>query len=85
MTGPVRTLDHERLADVFDRSARRSAVCAIPLALVALVDLATGALTGDSRLDVALLAAAAIALAAAFSLRRHSRRFRGGQPWNRGG
>lgn len=48
----------------------------IPLALIAAVDLATGALTGDRRIDVALLAAAAMSVYSLVSQRRLARRLR---------
>jgi len=48
----------------------------VPLALIAVVDLATGALTGDRRVDIGLLAAAALAGTSVISQRRLARRLR---------
>jgi hypothetical protein len=78
VTDPVRTLEQEKLADRFDRYARHAVLGAIPIALIAVFDLATGSLTGDSRIDIALLGAAAMSFWSAFSLSRLGRRFRRG-------
>jgi drug/metabolite transporter (DMT)-like permease len=61
---------------MFERYGRRAWLGAVPLALIAVVDLATGDLTGDRRVDVALLAATAMVGYSTLSLRRLARRFR---------
>ncbi len=68
----------EKLADQFDKYARYTVLAVIPIALIAVVDLATGSMTGDRRIDIASLAAATMGLWSAFSLRRLAQQFRGG-------
>jgi hypothetical protein len=70
------TVDREQLAARFERYARLSAVGVLPIAVIAVVDLVTGSLTANRRIDVALLAAAAMGLLSAMSTRRLARRFR---------
>jgi hypothetical protein len=65
-----------KLADRFDRYSRHVLLVIVPIAVIAALDLATGWLTGDRLIDVALLGAVALALWGAYSLRRLARRFR---------
>jgi hypothetical protein len=67
-----------KAADRFERSSRHLLLALIPIALLAAVDLATGWLTGDRRIAIALLVATAMAVWGAYSLRWLARRFRTG-------
>jgi hypothetical protein len=71
--------ERTKVADRLDRSARHLLLAIIPTALIPAVDLPTGWLTGDRRIDIALLAAVAMALWRAYSLRRLARRLRSGE------
>jgi len=73
------TAERDKLAHRFDRYARHSAVALLPIAVIALVDLATSSLLDDWRLDIGLLAAAALGLSGTVSLRRLARRLRSGE------
>src|SRR5438309_400236 len=73
------TVEREKLAHRFDRYARRSVVALLPIGVIALVDLATGSLLDGRRLDIGLLAAAALGLSGTVSLRRIARRIRSGE------
>jgi hypothetical protein len=67
-----------KLADRFDRSAHWLLLAVIPLALIALVDLPTGWLLDDRRMDSALLVFTAASLWCAHSWRRFAGRVRAG-------
>ncbi len=79
MSEPGRTTDRDELARRFEKYARHSALGVIPIAVLAAVDLWTGWLTGEWRVDVALLAASGMAPWSAFSFRMLARRFRAGE------
>jgi hypothetical protein len=70
--------NRDKLAEKFNRYSRHAVLGVIPIALIAIVDLFTGSLTADRRIDYALLAAAAMGLWSAYSQRRLARRFRSG-------
>ena len=79
MTGdPERRPDRELAADKLEKYGRRAILALVPLAVVAVVDFATGSLGGDRRGDVALLIVVALGLWAAYNTRRLARRFRSG-------
>jgi hypothetical protein len=64
------------MADRFDRYTRRIVLAMIPIALIAVVDLPTGWLLDDRRLDIALVAALGMGLWGVYSLRRFATRLR---------
>jgi hypothetical protein len=72
----LQAAEREKLARRFDKSARLAAIGLTPTLLVAVVDLATGALIDDRRLDLVLLASAGLGLSGAVSLRGFARRVR---------
>lgn len=71
--------ERTQVAERFDRYARHVLLAIIPIALIAAVDLPTGWLIDDRRIDIALLAAVAMALWGAYSLRRLGSRLRTGE------
>ena len=73
--GPV---DRREFADRLDRSTRYLVLAIIPIALIAVVDLTTGWLIDERRMDIALLAAVAMVLWGAYSFRRLAGRLRAG-------
>jgi hypothetical protein len=73
--GPI---ERSKFADRLDRSVRHLVLALIPIALIAVVDLSTGSLIDDRRIDIALLAATAMGLWGAYSLGRIAGRFRAG-------
>jgi hypothetical protein len=73
--GPI---EHAKLADLLDRSARQVVLAIIPIALIAVVDLSTGWLLDDRRMDIALLAITAMLIWSAYSFRRRAERLRSG-------
>jgi hypothetical protein len=73
---PNKTLEREKAAIQFDKAARVSAFGVIFCATIAVIDLATGSLTNDRRLDAALLAIAVLSLSGVFQLRRLAKTFR---------
>ena len=73
MTTPT---EREEAAARIERIGRRSAIGLIPLALVALADLVSGALIDEPRIDAVILAACALSAYSAFSTRRLARRLR---------
>lgn len=75
--------ERTQVAERFDRYARHVLLAIIPIALIAAVDLPTGWLIDDRRIDIALLAAVAMALWGAYSLRRLGSRLRAGEPARR--
>jgi hypothetical protein len=72
----------ERLkaAEQIERSTRFMLFGIAGIAFVAVIDLPTAWLTGDRRIDVALLASAAMALWGVYSMRRLAGRLRANQP-----
>jgi uncharacterized membrane protein len=76
MTDADRIRERENVANRLEKMVRHTPVLLAPLALVAVVDLVTGSVTGDSRIDVVLLLAAAAGLWSAYSTRRLAGRFR---------
>src|SRR5437764_2011728 len=66
------------LAAKLARYSRHAVLGVIPLAVIAAIDLITGSLTADRRIDYALLAATAMGLWSALAQRRLARRFRSG-------
>ena len=83
MVDPDRTAEREAVAARMDKAARLAAICVIPLALIAAVDLASGSLLDDKRIDLVLLAATAMALWGLFSIGGVTRRIRSGEPAER--
>jgi hypothetical protein len=78
---PVPAAVRARVADRLDRYARHFLWALVPLFLVALIDLPTGWLSRDRRIDVAVLVSSAMGLWAVHTIRRLSRRVRDGTPW----
>lgn len=74
----IRERERENVANRLEKMVRHTPVLLAPFALVAVVDLVTGSVTGDSRIDVALLVAAALGLWGAYSTRQLARRLRSG-------
>jgi peptidoglycan/LPS O-acetylase OafA/YrhL len=74
----VSQASRNKFAERLNRYSRHAVLGVIPLALIAVIDLLTGSLTADRRIDYALLAAAAMGLWSAFAQRRLARRFRSG-------
>jgi hypothetical protein len=76
MEASVPPVDREQIAARFDRYARLSAIGVLPIGLIAAIDLVTGSLIANRRMDIALLAAAGMGFCSAISTRRLARRFR---------
>jgi hypothetical protein len=74
----VNQANRDKLAKKLNRYSRHAVLGVIPIALIAIIDLFTGSLTADRRIDYALLAAAPMGLWSAFWQRRFARRFRSG-------
>lgn len=85
MQDPDRAAEREAVADRLEKAGRHTVFIVIPLAVIAAVDLATGSLTGERRIDLVLLAAAAMSLWANVSIRRTARRIRSGESFERPG
>ncbi len=68
--------EREKLAKRFERHSRHTLFAIVPIGLIAVIDLATGSLTGDHNIDYGLLAITAMSLYSVFLLRRLAGRFR---------
>ena len=73
--GPI---ERTKFAGRLERDAGYLMLALIAIALIAIVDLSTGSLLDDRRMDVALLALTAMAFWGAHSLRRIAERLRSG-------
>jgi hypothetical protein len=71
-------MERTKFADRLERDARYLMLALIPIALIAIVDLSTGSLLDDRRIDIALLAGTAMAVWGAHSHRRMAERLRSG-------
>jgi hypothetical protein len=80
---PDRAAEREATANRLDKAARHIVIGVIPLAVIAVVDLASGSLMDDKRLDLVVLAGMATGLWGAFSTRKMARRIRSGEPAER--
>ncbi len=83
MQDPDRAAEREALAGLLDKSARHMVIVVLFLAAIAAVDLATGSLLADKRLDLVLLGGTALGLWGAYSIRGTARRIRAGEPSER--